>query len=88
MGPPGNHLQLDMGKDVECRWETEMTPDERTKIMNQYRAEAEGASSEYMYLWLNNAMWLAVLHPFARKNSIVQKAHQMTRISISNKQSG
>lgn len=83
MGTSGNHLQLGMDQDVVCRWESEMTHIERIRIINQYRHQPFYLSppdvTSNMYVWLTNAMWLAVTNPNACKQDIVQKSHRMTR---------
>jgi len=54
-----------------------MTHGEKTRVINQYRHDPVvplPPSVDQMYVWLMNAMWLAVTNPKASKKSIVAKS--------------
>lgn len=60
-----------------------MTHIERIRIINLYRHSPKYTEppvvAENMYVWLMNAMWLAVTNPNANKQAIVQRSHHITR---------
>lgn len=54
-----------------------MTHDEKTRVINQYRHSLAAPllpGVDQMYIWLINAMWLAVTNPNASKKCIITKA--------------